>query len=70
MKPNSLAAFYDACASGPASAVGVLPPPAMGQGVGYFNVFPLADISQEPPMAFTRRAYHKITCCRGRSQVE
>ncbi|GAB3638624.1 response regulator transcription factor [Hymenobacter arcticus] len=42
----------------------------MGQGVGHFNVFPLADIPQGPPMAFTRREYHKITLCRGRSQVE
>ncbi len=70
MQPNSLAAFYEACAPSPASVVGVLPPPAMGRGVGHFNVFPLADIPQGPPMAFTRRAYHKITLCRGRSQVE
>jgi len=70
MKPNSLDSFYDACAPGPESAVGVLPPPDMGQGVGHFNVFPLADIPQTPPMTFGRRAYYKITLCRGLSQVE
>lgn len=70
MKPNSLPAFYAACAPTPESAAGVLPPPDMGQGVGHFNVFPLADIPQGPPMAFTRRAYYKITLCRGRNQVE
>ena len=70
MKPNSLAAFYEACAPGPASAAGVLPPPDMGQGVGHFNVFPLAALRGAPPMAFSRRAYHKITLCRGHSQVE
>ncbi|MDB5268287.1 MAG: Transcriptional regulator [Hymenobacter sp.] len=42
----------------------------MGQGVGHFNVFPLAGIPREPPMTFGRRAYYKITLCRGRSQVE
>jgi AraC-like DNA-binding protein len=42
----------------------------MGQGVGHFNVFSLADLRQAPPMTFNRRAYHKITLCRGRSQVE
>ena len=70
MKPNSLDAFYDACAPTPESAGGVLPPPDMGQGVGHFNVFPLADIPREPPMTFGRRGYFKITLCRGRSQVE
>lgn len=70
MKPNSLPAFYAACAPAPESVAGVLPPPDGGQGVGHFNVFPLADIPREPPMAFGRRAYYKITLCRGRSQVE
>ena len=42
----------------------------MAQGVGQFNVVPLADLRDAPPMTFTRRAYHKITLCRGRSQVE
>ena len=44
MKPNTLAAFYDALAPGPESGAGVLPPPDMGQGVGHFNVFSLADL--------------------------
>lgn len=70
MKPNSLTAFYAACAPTSASAAGVLPPPDIGQGVGHFNVFPLADLREAPPMTFNRRAYHKITLCRGRSQVE
>lgn len=70
MKPNSLPAFYAVCAPTSESAVGVLPPPDMGQGVGHFNVFPLADLREAPPMTFTRRAYHKITLSRGRSQVE
>ncbi|PJJ60944.1 helix-turn-helix domain-containing protein [Hymenobacter chitinivorans] len=70
MQPHSLAAFYEACAPAPESAAGVLPPPELGPGRGHFNVFPLADIPVGPPMAFTRRAYHKITLCRGRSQVE
>lgn len=46
MKPNTLAAFYDALAPGPASTVGALPPPDMGQGVGHFNVFSLADLRE------------------------
>ncbi|WP_188812113.1 helix-turn-helix domain-containing protein [Hymenobacter cavernae] len=70
MKPNSLTAFYDACAPTAESAAGVLPPPDMEQGVGHFNVFPLADLRGAPPMTFNRRSYHKITLCRGRSQVE
>ncbi|WP_022823773.1 helix-turn-helix domain-containing protein [Hymenobacter norwichensis] len=70
MKPKSLAAFYDACAPGAESVGGVLPPPGMAQGVGHFNVFSLADIPLAPPMTFERRAYYKITLCRGRSQVE
>ncbi|MCR5887572.1 helix-turn-helix transcriptional regulator [Hymenobacter sp. J193] len=70
MIPTSLAAFYAACAPTPESAVGVLPPPDMAHGVGHFNVFPLADLRGAPPMAFNRRAYHKITLCRGHSQVE
>ncbi|MGI4867551.1 MAG: helix-turn-helix domain-containing protein [Janthinobacterium lividum] len=70
MQPKSLAAFYAACAPTSESAAGVLPPPDMAQGVGHFNVFPLADLRDAPPMTFTRRAYHKITLCRGRSQVE
>ena len=70
MKSNSLAAFYAACAPGSESAAGVLPPPDMAQGVGHFNVFSLADLRGGPPMTFTRRAYYKITLCRGRSQVE
>ena len=53
MKPNTLAAFYDALAPGPESAVGVLPPPDMGQGVGHFNVFSLADLRGTPPMTFS-----------------
>ena len=70
MKPISLPAFYEACAPTPESAVGVLPPPDMRHGVGHFNVFPLSDLRKAPPMTFSRRAYHKITLCRGRSQVE
>ncbi|MBH8570117.1 helix-turn-helix transcriptional regulator [Microvirga sp. STS02] len=70
MKPNTLPDFYAACAPTPESGAGVLPPPDMEQGMGHFNVFPLADIPQEPPMTFGRRAYYKITLCRGRSQVE
>ncbi|MFD1468714.1 hypothetical protein ACFQ48_10800 [Hymenobacter caeli] len=70
MKLNTLAAFYDALAPGPESAVGVLPPPDMGQGVGHFNVFSLAEPRGAPPMTFSRREYYKITLCRGRSQVE
>ena len=70
MKPNTLDAFYDALAPGPESAVGVVPPPDMGQGVGHFNVFSLADLRGTPPMTFSRRTYHKITLCRGLSQVE
>jgi len=70
MKPKSLAAFYEACAPTPESVGGVLPPPDMGSGVGHFNVFPLADLRGAPPMTFTRRDYHKITLCRGRSQVD
>jgi AraC family transcriptional activator of pobA len=70
MKPNSLAAFYAACAPATESAAGVLPPPDMGQGVGHFNVFSLADLREAPPMSFTRRAYYKITLCRERSEVE
>ena len=70
MKPNSLAAFYAACAPTPESASGVVPPPDMAQGVGHFNVFSLADLRGTPPMTFNRRAYFKITFCRGRSQVE
>lgn len=70
MKPTSLADFYAACAPNGEAVTGVLPPPDMMQGVGHFNVFPLADIQQAPPMPFTRRAYHKITLCRSRSQVE
>ena len=70
MKPNSLTAFYAACAPTPESTVGVLPPPDMGQGVGHFNVFPLADLREAPPMTFNRRAYHKITLCRGPNQVD
>ena len=70
MKPSSLATFYDACAPTSESAVGVLPPPGMRQGVGHFNVFSLADLRGAPPMTFSRWAYHKITLCRGRSQVE
>ena len=69
MKPNSLPAFYAASASPLQSAGGVLPPD-MGQGVGHFNVFSLADLRGGPSMAFNRRAYYKITLCRGRSQVE
>jgi hypothetical protein len=46
MKPNTLATFYEALAPGPASAAGVLPPPDMGQGVGHFNVFSLADLRE------------------------
>jgi AraC-like DNA-binding protein len=70
MEPKTLAAFYEACAPTPDSAVGVLPPPDMGPGRGHFNVFPLADLRGAPPMTFSRRAYHKITLCRGRSQVD
>ncbi|MFD2718501.1 helix-turn-helix domain-containing protein [Hymenobacter monticola] len=70
LKPNTLAAFYEACAPTPGSAVGVLPPPDMGKGVGHFNVFPLADLRGAPPMNFNRRAYYKITLCRSPSQVE
>jgi len=70
MKPNSLAAFYAACAPAAEAAAGVLPPPDMAHGVGHFNVFPLADLRDAPPMAFTRRDYYKITLCRGHSQVE
>jgi len=70
MKPNTLAAFYDACAPTSESAAGVLPPPDMGAGVGHFNVFPLADLRGAPPMNFNRRAYYKITLCRSPSQVE
>ena len=54
MKPNTLATFYDALAPGPESAVGALPPD-MGQGVGHFNVFSLADLRGTPPMTFNRR---------------
>ncbi len=70
MKPNTLAAFYEALAPGPASAAGVVPPPDMGPGVGHFNVFALAELRGAPPMAFSRREYYKITLCRGRNQVE
>ncbi|UOR06668.1 helix-turn-helix transcriptional regulator [Hymenobacter aerilatus] len=70
MTPTSLAAFYAACAPTPETAAGVLPPPDMAQGVGHFNVFPLADLREAPPMPFTRRAYYKIVLCRNRSQVE
>jgi AraC-like DNA-binding protein len=70
MKPNTLATFYEALAPGPESAAGVVPPPDMGQGVGHFNVFPLAELRGAPPMTFNRRDYYKITLCRGRSQVE
>ena len=70
MKPNSLADFYAACAPTAESTAGVLPPPDMGQGVGHFNVFSLADLRDAPPMTFTRRVYYKITLCRGRSEVE
>lgn len=70
MKPNSLAAFYDALAPTPESAGGVLPPPDTEPGGGHFNVFPLADLRGAPPMTFNGRAYYKITLCRGRSQVE
>ena len=61
MKPNTLAAFYDALAPGPASAVGVVPPPDMGRGVGHFNVFSLAELRGATPMEFSRREYYKIT---------
>ncbi|OON70307.1 helix-turn-helix domain-containing protein [Hymenobacter sp. CRA2] len=70
MRPTSLAAFYAACAPTSESGAGVLPPPDMAHAVGHFNVFPLSDLRGLPPMTFTRRAYHKITLCRGRSQVE
>ncbi|MBC6610126.1 helix-turn-helix domain-containing protein [Hymenobacter sp. BT507] len=70
MQPNSLAAFYAACAPTPETPAGVLPPPDMTQGVGHFNVFPLADLRGAPPMPFTRRAYHKIVLCRSHSRVE
>ena len=70
MKPNTLSAFYEALAPGPESTAGVVPPPAMGPGVGHFNVFPLAELRGAPPMVFSRRDYYKITLCRGRSQVE
>lgn len=70
MKPTSLDAFYAACAATSETGAGILPPPDMAQGIGHFNVFPLADLRQAPPMPFTRRAYHKIVLCRSRSQVE
>jgi AraC family transcriptional activator of pobA len=56
MKPNTLDAFYDALAPGPASAGGVLPPLDMGQGVGHFNVFSLADLRGTSPIAFSQFA--------------
>ena len=49
MKLYTLAAFYYALAPGPESAVGVLPPPDMGQGVWHFNVFSLAELRGAPP---------------------
>jgi AraC family transcriptional activator of pobA len=54
MKSNTLAAFYDALAPSPESAGGVMPPPDMGQGVGHFNVFSLADLRGTPPMTFSQ----------------
>ncbi|MBF9144302.1 helix-turn-helix domain-containing protein [Hymenobacter properus] len=70
LEPKSLAAFYEACAPTPESAVGVLPPPDLGPGGGHFNVFPLEDLRGAPPMNFSRKDYYKITLCHGRSQVE
>ncbi|MBJ6145959.1 AraC family transcriptional regulator [Hymenobacter sp. BT559] len=68
MKPNTLDTFYSA------SQPRTVPPPDIAQAVGHFNVFRLADFmprtSEQPPMTFNRRAYHKITLCRGRSRVE
>ena len=74
MTPNSLDAFYARFAPVAEGLAGVLPPPDIAREVGHFNVFRVADLlrSGRPraPMSFDRRAYYKISLCRGRSRVE
>ncbi len=74
MQPNSLEAFYAKYAPVAAASPGALWPPDLEKEVGHFNVFSVADLlpraSSKPPMAFDRRAYHKISLCCGRSRVE
>ena len=74
MKPNTLEAFYAKFAPVADAPSDVMPPPDIAREVGHFNVFTIADlmlnVNSRPAMAFNRRAYYKISLCRGRSRVE
>ena len=74
MQPNSLEAFYAKYAPVADAPSNVLPPPDMAREVGHFNVFQIADLQDgarpRPPMSFDRRAYYKISLCRGGSRIE
>lgn len=74
MQPNSLEAFYAKYAPVVGGTPGALWPLDLEREVGHFNIFNIADLvprtGEQSPMLFDRRAYHKISLCRGRSRVE
>ena len=74
MKSVPLEELYTRLAPVTGAASGALQPPGMQREVGHFNVFHVEDLMQgypnQPPIAFHRQEFYKISLVRGRSRVE